>query len=180
MCHRGRSRGRRDVLTSPSPPPIPFPHHHFDSLLPRACARRLYESASRFKVGGGGFVGGHAVRYHSSFFFSLRHFTYSLYYGTTSGRSFLFSSHPPIIVSAAASIIGVVTRRLCKKRFVCMERMISFYLSQESLTDNRKDALYLRMWNERRVGRVCATGRNHTMSVITHLLLTKAPRADYW
>ena len=90
--HRGRSRGRRDVLTSPSPPPIPFPHHHFDSLLPRACARRLYESASRFKVGGGGFVGGHAVRYHSSFFFSLRHFTYSLYYGTTSGRSFLFSS----------------------------------------------------------------------------------------
>ena len=30
-----------------------------------------------------------------------------------------------------------------------MERMISiFCLLQESLTDNRKDALYLRMWNE--------------------------------
>ena len=172
------------MLTSPSPPPLRFPHHHFDSLLPRACARRLYESASRFKVGGGGCRSSRgAVPF--TFFFSLRHFTYSLYYGTTSGRSFLFLfSCPPIIVSTAASIFGVVTCRLCKKRFVCMERMISiFCLLQESLTDNRKDALYLRMWNERRVGRVCQIvqhGRNHTMSVVIHLLLTKAPRADCW
>ncbi|KAM5536344.1 hypothetical protein V8D89_009996 [Ganoderma adspersum] len=35
-----------------------------------------------------------------------------------------FFSLPPIIVSTAASILGVVARRLCKKRFVCMERMI--------------------------------------------------------
>ena len=51
------------------------------------CTSRRRDSRSEEGV-----VGRHAVRYHSSFFFSLRHFTYSLYYGTTSGRSFLFSS----------------------------------------------------------------------------------------
>ena len=166
------------MLTSPSPPPIPFPHHHFDSLLPRACARRLYESASRFKVGGGGCLV--VMRCGTIYPFLLRHFTYSLYYGTTSGRSFLFLfSCPPIIVSTAASIFGVVTCRLCKKRFVCMERMI-FVCCRCRLPIIEKMPCVCECAMKVASEGCIEYGRYRITSVVAHLLLTNALRADCW
>lgn len=116
LRRRGRSRcgcAHQSVPSTPSFIPITILTH--DYLVRVLGGRTSRRRDSRLDGGCRRSCG--AV----SFTLSLRRFTYSPFYGTMSGRSFIFL---PYYCRHGTSTCSVAACCVCKKRFVCMERMI--------------------------------------------------------